>query len=220
VQEFFTRRLSVDLTYFDNRFRNLIIFESTAASEPIRLANGTLTNFINADRASGRGVELSASARPGGGLSRLRLSGSYTFLRSRLDRAADVLAFLPPTFDGVFVANHELGLPLLRRPRHSGAFEASWVDQRFDATVDGSIVGKRRDFIPFPFAKFDLFGKPILSDGYAKLNAAGSFHLNNSVSVFARVENLLNQDYQEVLGFPAYRLNFGAGLRIRVGGRR
>lgn len=220
VQEFFTRRLSVDLTYFDNRFRNLIIFESTAASEPIRLANGTLTNFINADRASGRGVELSASARPGGGLSRLRLSGSYTFLRSRLDRAADVLAFLPPTFDGVFAPNPELGLPLLRRPRHSGAFEATWIDHRFDVTVDGSIVGKRRDFIPFPFAKFDLSGKPIFSDGYAKLNAAGSFHLNHSVSLFARVENLLNQDYQEVLGFPAYRLNFGGGLRIRVGGRR
>ncbi len=220
VQEFFGRRLSVDLTYFDNRFRDLIIFESTAASEPIRLPDGTLTNFINADRASGRGVELTANARPGGALSRLRLSFSYTYLRSQLDRAADVLTFLPPTFAGVFVPNPELGLPLLRRPRHSGAFEAGWVDQRFDATIDGSIVGQRRDFTPFPFAKFDPSGKPIFSDGYAKLNAAGSYHLNNSVSLFARVENLLNQDYQEVLGFPAYRLNFSAGLRIRVGGRR
>jgi len=220
VQEFFVRRLSVDLTYFDNRFRNLIIFESTAAFGPIRLADGTLTNFINADRASGRGVEIMANARPGGALSRLRISGSYTFLRSRLDRAADVLTFPPPTFDGVFVPNPELELPLLRRPRHSGAFEATWIEQRFNVTVDGSIVGKRRDFIPFPFAKFDLSGKPIFSGGYAKLNAAGSFHLNNSVSLFARVENLLNQDYQEVLGFPAYRLNFSAGLRIRVGGRR
>ena len=220
VQEFFGRRLSVDLTYFDNRFRNLITFESTAASGPIRLPDGRLTNFINADRASGRGIELSANARPGGSLSRLRLSGSYTFLRSRLDRAADVLTFPPPTFDGVFVPNPELGLPLLRRPRHSGAFDASWVDQRFEVTLDGSIVGKRRDFIPFPFSKFDPSGNPIFSDRYARLNAAGSYHLNNSVSLFARVENLLNQDYQEVLGFPAYRLNFSAGLRIRVGGQK
>jgi len=219
-QEFFGRRLSLDLTYFDNQFRDLIIFESTAFSEPIRLADGTLTNFVNADRASGRGVEVTANGRPGGALSRLRLSGSYTFLRSRLDRAADVLTFLPPTFDGVFVPNPELGLPLLRRPKHSGAFEATWIDQRFDITVDGSIIGKRRDFIPFPFSKFDPSGKPIFSDGYAKLNASGSYHLNNAVSLFARVENLLNQDYQEVLGFPAYRLNFSAGVRIRVGGRR
>lgn len=220
VQEFFNRRLCVDLTYFDNRFRDLIIFESTSTSAPIRQADGSLTNFINADRASGRGVELSVSARPGGTLSRLRLSGNYTFLRTRLDRAADVLTFPPPTFDGVFVSNPELGLPLLRRPRHSGAFEASWIDQRFDVTVVGSIVGKRRDFIPFPFSKFGLAGEPIFNDGYAKLNAAATFHLNNSVSLFALVENLLNQDYQEVLGFPAYRLNFTAGLRLRVGGRR
>jgi outer membrane receptor protein involved in Fe transport len=220
VQEFFGRRVSVDLTYFDNRFRDLIIFESTAASKPILLADGTLTNFINADRASGRGVELAANARPGGALSRLRLSGSYTFLRSRLDRAADVLAFLPPTFDAVFVANPELGLPLLRRPRHSGALEVSWIDQRFDLVLDGSIAGKRRDFVPFPFSKFDASGEPIFNDGYARLNAAGSFHLNSSVSLFARVENLLNQNYQEVFGFPAYRLNFSGGLRIRVGGRR
>lgn len=220
VQEFFSRHFSVDLTYFDNRFRNLITFESTALSEPIRLANGTLTNYVNADRASGRGIELSARARPGGDLSRLRLSGSYTFLRSRLDRAADVLTFLPPTFEGVFVRNPELGLPLLRRPRHSGAFEVSWVDQRFDLALDGSIVGKRRDFVPFPFAKFDLSGKPVFNAGYAKLNAAGSYRVNNFVSLFARVENLLNQDYQEVIGFPAYRLNFSAGLRVRVGGRK
>ena len=220
VQEFLNRRLSVDLTYFDNRFRDLIVFESTSTSEPIRLEDGSLTNFINADRASGRGVELSVNARPGGTLSRLSLSGNYTFLRSRLDRAADVLTFPPPTFAGVFVPNPELGLPLLRRPRHSGAFEASWVDQRFDVTVDGSIVGRRRDFVPFPFAKFGLSGEPIFNDGYAKLNAAGSFHVNESVILFARVENLLNQDYQEVLGFPAYRLNFTAGLRLRVGGRR
>lgn len=220
VQEFFGRHFSVDLTYFDNRFRNLITYEATASSEPIRLANGTLTNFVNADRASGRGVELTATARPGGDLSRLRLSGSYTFLRSRLDRAADVLTFLPPTFEGMFVPNPELGLPLLRRPRHSGSFEASWVDQRFDVTFNGSIVGERRDFIPFPFAKFDPSGKPIFNDGYTKLDAAGAYHVNNFVSLFARVENALNQDYQEVLGFPAYRLNFSAGLRVRIGGRK
>jgi len=218
VQEFFGRHFSVDLTYFDNRFRNLITYESTATSEPIRLANGTLTNYINADRASGRGIELTARARPGGELSRLHLSGSYTFLRSRLDRAADVLEFLPPTFDGVFVANPELGLPLLRRPRHSGAFDFSWVDQRFEVTLEGSLVGKRRDFVPFPFAKFDLSGNPVFNDGYARINLAGSYHANRFLSLFARVENLLNRDYQEVIGFPAYRLNFSAGLRVRVGG--
>jgi vitamin B12 transporter len=220
VQELLSRRLSVEVTYFDNRFRDLITFESAPASEPIRLADGTLTNFVNADRASGRGVEIMASGRPGGGWSRLRISGSYTYLGSRLDRAADVLTFPPPTFEGVFVPNPELGLPLLRRPRHSGGFDLSWIDQRYDITLDGSLEGERRDFVPFPFAKFDMNGVPVLNNGYAKLNFVASYRPTRWVDLFARIENLLNQDYQEVLGFPAYRLNFTAGVRLRVGGGR
>jgi vitamin B12 transporter len=220
VQEFLKRRLSVEVTYFDNHFRDLITFESTANSEPIRLPDGTLTNFVNADRASGRGIEITTSGRPGGALSRLRVNGSYTYLRSRLDEAADVLTFPPPTFEGVFVANPELGLPLLRRPKHSGSFDLSWIDQRYDVTLEGLLVGERRDFIPFPFAKFDANGRPIFNDGYARLNFAGSYRPTKWVDVFARIENLLNEDYQEVLGFPAYRLNFTAGLRFRVGGSK
>jgi outer membrane cobalamin receptor len=94
----------------------------------------------------------------------------------------------------------------------------SWVDRRFELTFDGSIVGNRRDADPITFAKFDNAGQPIFNGGYQKLNAAALYHVNNFVGLFARVENLLNQNYQEVLGFPAYRLNFTAGLRVRFGG--
>ena len=220
AQEFFDRRLSLELTYYDNRFRDLITFASTTTFGPIQLPNGVLTNFINTDRASGRGIELIASARPAGPLSRLHLTGSYTYLRSRLDRAADILDFPPPTFEPVLVPNPELGLPLLRRPKHSGTFYVSWIDKRFDLVFDGSLVGRRRDFIPFPFAKFDLSGRPVFNDGYAKLNGSGSVHVSRFLTLFARVENLLNQDYQEIIGFPAYHLNFSAGLRVRIGGGR
>lgn len=218
AQEFFDRRLSLELTYYDNRFRDLITFTSTTMFGPIQLPNGVLTNFINTDRASGRGIELIASARPAGPLSRLHVTGSYTYLRSRLDRAADILDFPPPTFEPTFVPNPELGLPLLRRPKHSGTFEVSWIGRRFDLVFDGSLVGRRRDFVPFPFSKFDLSGRPIFNDGYAKLNASGAGHISRYLTLFARVENLLNQDYQEIIGFPAYRLNFSAGLRVRIGG--
>jgi vitamin B12 transporter len=126
-------------------------------------------------------------------------------LKSRLDRAAAAL-------------NTEIGLALLRRPRHSGSIDVGWVAKRFDLTLDGSFVGRRRECDPVTCAKFDPSGKPFFVDGYAKLNLAGAYRINENVSAFARVENLLNQDYQEILGFPAYRLNFSAGLRVRAGG--
>jgi outer membrane cobalamin receptor len=202
-QEFLNRRASLDLTYFDNRFKDLIIFAADPVTfGPVKLADGRLTNFIIVERASARGVELSGAARP---LRALRLMASYTFLRSRLERAAGPV-------------NRELGLPLLRRPRHSGSMEVSWIGERFDLTLDGSFVGKRRDFDPVTFAKFDPAGRPIFNDGYAKLNAAGSYRITRFVTAFARVENLLNRNYEEILGYTAYRLNFSAGLRIRAGG--
>ena len=66
-----------------------------------------------------------------------------------------------------------------------------------------------------PFAA----GRALINEGYAKLNLSGSYRINRGLRAFARIENLLNQDYQEVLGFPAYRLNFSAGLRVRIGSR-
>lgn len=205
IQEFANRRASLELTYFDNRFRDLIIFEFDPVTfGPIKLPDGRLTNFVNFDRASARGLELTGAAHP---ILRLRLAASYTFLRSRLDRSSD------PT-------DREVGLPLLRRPRHSGSLEINWTEQRYDLSVSGSFVGDRRDIDPLTGARFDQDGKAILNGGYAKLNAAGSYYATKAVSLFAHLENLLNQNYQEVRGYPAYRLNFSAGLRIKLGGGR
>jgi vitamin B12 transporter len=204
-QDFFDRRASVELTYFDNRFRDMIVFAFDPATfGPVRLEDGRLANFMNFERATARGVELVGAARP---MRRLRVGASYTFLRSRIERAA--VAF-----------NSEVGLALLRRPRHSGAIEVSWVERRYDISLDGSFVGRRRDADPVTFSKFDLSGRPFFAEGYAKLNCAGSYHFSDNLSAFARVENLLNDDYQEILGYPAYRINFSAGLRLRFGGRR
>lgn len=203
VQEFLNRRVSLEFTYFDNRFRDLIIFTLDPLTfGPVRLPDGRLTNFINLERASARGIELVGAARP---FLKMRLGASYTYLRSLLERGE--------AFD------LELGLPLVRRPRHSGAFDISWVDRRFDLTLDGSIVGRRRDIDPVSGARFDLSGRPFFNDGYAKVNLAGSYHVTRSLTAFARVENLFNEDYEEILGFPAQRLNFSVGLRLRIGGK-
>ncbi|HKV37902.1 MAG TPA: TonB-dependent receptor [Blastocatellia bacterium] len=223
VQEFIGRRASVEVSYYDNRFRDQIIFDETPAFAPIQLPDGRLTNFINANRSSARGVQVIAALAPGAGgshpvLSRLRLSGSYTFLRSRLDSSPEIVGFPPPSFQGTLIPNPEVGLPLLRRPRNSGTFELSWIDRRFDIVFDGSILGWRRDLDPATFAVFNSSGQPIFNDGYAKVDWSGSYHFNKTLTAFGRIDNLLNQNYQEVLGFPAYKLTFVAGLKLAVGG--
>lgn len=216
-QLFWRERLRLEGTYFENRFRDQIAFVGNPATfgGPITTADGRLTHFINNDRARARGLELSAAVRPS---RHLNFGGHYTLMDSKLVAAADLIDF--NVFPPKSVPNREVGLPLLRRPRHSGALNVAWIGERFDLNLDAFFVGRRRDGDPIEFSPFDAQGRPIYNDGYAKLDLAGSYRLNSHVTMFARIENLLNQNYQEVLGYPAYRLNFSVGLRFRIGGER
>jgi outer membrane receptor protein involved in Fe transport len=52
--------------------------------------------------------------------------------------------------------------------------------------------------------------------GYELLNAGFSYRLPKGVEVFGRLNNFLNQKYEEAFGFPSLRLNFMAGIKIDV----
>jgi outer membrane cobalamin receptor len=205
-------RIRIEGIYFENTFIDQIVFVGDPATfgGPVKLADGRLTHFINNDRAKAKGFELSASWHP---KRWLRFDGNYTLLDTNLDEAADVIDFNTLKL----VPNPEVGLSLVRRPRHSGSMNIAWIGDRFDANLYGVFIGKRRDIDPVFFSRFDLQGRPIFNDRYSKLDLAGSYRFNSYISVFARIENLLNQDYEEVLGYPAYRFNFSAGLRFRIG---
>jgi outer membrane cobalamin receptor len=207
--------IRVEGVYFENRFEDQITFvgEPSTAGGPVRLPDGRLSNFINNDRAYSKGFELTTAWHPG---RRLQINGSYTFIKTRLTEAADVIDYntlLP-------LPNREVGLSLLRRPRHSGTFTASWIGDRFDLNLIGVFMGSRRDVDPVTFSRFDSRNRPVLAARYSKVDLGGNYRMTSRVSLFARIENLLNQNYQEVLGYPAYRLNFSAGMRLRIGGAR
>jgi outer membrane cobalamin receptor len=214
LEQFFWKdRIRVEGVYFKNRFRDRIAFiaEPATLGGPVRLPDLRFTNFINHDRVTAEGFEFSVSARPS---IRLRFDAAYTLLDAKLDAASDVF----DSATGTLIPNPEIGLPLHRRPRHSGSASVAFTGQRFDAILDGVFIGKRRDYDPAYFSRFDSQGRPIFNGGYTKLDLAGSYRFNSFVSFFGRIENLLNQDYEEVLGYPAYRLNFSAGMRFRIGG--
>lgn len=212
-QFFWSDRIRIEGVYFKNRFRDRIAFIADPATSggPVKLPDGRVTHFINHDRATAEGFELSLSARPNRWL---RFDSAYTLLDSKLDAASDVF----DSTTGTLIPNPEIGLPLHRRPRHSGSASVAFTGERFNATLDGVFTGKRRDYDPALFSRFDPQGRPIYNGGYTKLDLSGSYRFNSFISFFGRIENLLNQDYEEVLGYPAYRLNFSAGMRFRIGG--
>ena len=214
LEQFFLKdHVRIEGIYFKNRFINQIAFvaDPTTFGGPVKLTDGRLTHYINNDRATAEGFELGVSLHP----SRwLRFDGNYTLLDATVDAAADMF----DTSTMSLVPNPEIGLPLFRRPRHSGSMSLAYSGEKFNANLDGVFIGKRRDFDPVYLSRFDPQGRPFYNGGYTKMDLAGSYRLNSFISLFGRIENLLNQDYEEVLGHPAYGLNFSAGMRFRIGG--
>jgi vitamin B12 transporter len=57
-----------------------------------------------------------------------------------------------------------------------------------------------------------------LDAGYQKLDLGGSYQVNHALNVYADVQNVLSQHYDEAFGFPALPFTFRSGIRVTLGG--
>jgi len=55
--------------------------------------------------------------------------------------------------------------------------------------------------------------------GYVLANVGFAYTLPAGVEIYGRLNNFLNQKYEESLGFPALHLNFLAGIKFRIPSR-
>lgn len=91
------------------------------------------------------------------------------------------------------------------RPRWRGGASAQWSDGVTTGRLDVVWVGERFDFqIPVP--------ERDVADGYATASVALSRRFDR-VTAFARVDNLLDADYEEFVGFPAPGRSLRLGIR-------
>ena len=97
--------------------------------------------------------------------------------------------------------------PLLRRPRQSGTLEVFWDWRRLSVNSTILFVGKRED------SSFLAPGQTS-NPRYTRWDLGWSYRSSYRVTWFGVVENLLNDDYMEALGFPALKIMFRAGARV------
>jgi outer membrane cobalamin receptor len=190
-QEFAGGRFALAGTYFHNLFRNQIAF----SFDPLTFTS----RFINVNESFAHGAEVEFHGRL---RSNLSLEAAYLYTSTQILEA-------PLTFDPLFSA----GAPLLRRPRHAGSVRLGYLYRKWGGHVGGSFVGRRPDS--------DFFTAPAPvnhADGYARVDVGGWYALHPRVTAYANVENLLDRDYNEVVGYPGLGASFRAGLRFRVGG--
>ena len=142
----------------------------------------------NVNQSWARGAEASANLR----ITRyLAVRGAYTRLYTKITNSID------PT---------EIGEQLLRRPKNSGSVSLELTPKRWTIIAGGRFVGERQDedFV------FGINRNP----GYQYVFVNASYQATRNLAPFVRIQNALDQQYQEALGYSALSRNTTGGLRI------
>ena len=192
-QRFFGHRAVLDVTYFFNRFEDQIVVLGGSLRN---LSSFTSDNLAN---ARAQGVEVSFRIQP---FRSFELAGEYTRLNSAI-LALDGATMAPSPF--------RVGQPLLRRPRNSAGYNVTWRHRRLMLNLNGYVRGPVLDVEP----NFGAFGGVFRNKGYVLANAGFAYQLPAGLEIHARLNNFLNQKYEESFGFPALHLNFLAGVKFR-----
>ena len=182
--------IQLGLTGFFNRYDDLIVSVGS-------LRDVSRYQTDNVSNARSRGIEASAAWRA----NRLGVRGTYTFLDTEI-RAIDGLAQAPSPY--------RVGDPLLRRPRHQGSLIADWTLPRASLFASLEARGRTLDAEPAFGSNGGLYDNP----GRAVVDAGATFRVVRGVEAFARVLNLFDRQYEEVLGYPAPGRTAFAGVRV------
>ncbi len=187
-------RMRLGIDGFSDRYTDIVSFAPGPITSACSFGTGTFFN-TDAARAYGSNVTLEAQAARW-----LRFDANYSYDNSRVLRA-------PFPSDPALAPGNRLFL----RPLNSGSFVVNAVVKRMDWNLLGTYVGRRTDS--------DFLGLGLTSvPSYLRFDLGTSFRLGRGLASFARVENLLDRKYQIVLGYPALRMTYRAGLRYTLGG--
>lgn len=149
------------------------------------------SSWSNIDRSWARGVEASGSVRL---MKYLQLAGNYTRLYTKITRTNSTNIY------------SGLGQELPRRPKDSGTAWVAIAPRRWTLMFGGRAIGERQDS--------DFFFGISRNPGYGTMFLNGAFNLTKHVTPYVRIDNLLDERYEEVLGYTALGRSAIGGLRL------
>jgi len=140
----------------------------------------------NVSRAKASGVETFMELHP---LTDLTFRGNYTYQQT-LNMVTDT--------------------QLRLRPRNKASFDADYQFlEKAHIHVNVLMVGQKADGAYISGASV-----PVTIASYALLNLAGSYDVNKHLQVFARIDNVLNKQYEEVYGYGTSSIAGYGGVKL------
>ncbi len=227
-QRLWNGRAIVGLTYFYNRFYDLIAFLDPSSLESIGVPAGAAEAtaigggaYVNATSERALGTELEGKIDLGHGL---LFQSEYTYLDAVVTKAFGVAA-INPLFPNIPIGAFtplEGARPFHRAP-HSGSLILMYNRRRFNAAFSGYLVSRRDDST---FLLDSFFGNTLLlpnrnlAPGYQKLDLSAGYAVTSYARIYTSIENLLSQHYQAAFGFPAAPFTIRTGVTFTIGGHQ
>ncbi len=176
--------------------------------------------YINSASFDAQGVELSADAAVGAGF---RFGASYTFLDAEVTEAFGRNVAFNPAFPDIPIGAYSplVGERPFRRPANSGTLFIGYTTGPFDVALSGYFAGTRDDST---FLSDGFFGNSLLlpnqdlDPAYQKIDVSASYRLHPRVRIYTTIDNVLNQDYAAVFGFPSLPATIRFGASVGLGG--
>lgn len=178
----------------EQRFWNgRVVMGATYFHNDLSNVIGIDENFrtLNLGSAITKGAETEIRVTP---LPDLTFAAAYTYLDTEKTSSLDI-------------AQPE-GARLPRRPRNEVYVSASYLwCKKLRTTIEAKFVNAREE-LNFGGPNFDI-------EDYTIVNLAAEYEVNSNMSVFARIENLGNEQYAEVFGFPALGRAAYGGFKVK-----
>jgi vitamin B12 transporter len=150
-----------------------------------------LFQTLNLGAAETQGLEAELRAMP---TTNLTLTASYTYLDAEKTDNTDI--------------SQPEGSRLPRRPRNEVYVSASYLwFNKLRTTLEAKWVNAREE-INFGAPNFDI-------EDYNFVNFAAEYEVNPHFSIFGRIDNLTNEHYAEVFGFPNLGQAWYGGVKLR-----
>lgn len=184
-QSFFDKRFVVDVTYFNQNLTNEIV---TVYPSPTYIATP-----VNRDGESLRqGIEVAATLAL---FEHFTAQASYTYTDATEQTTAGGER-----------------LEEVRRPKHAGSLNLAYtfLDDRARLFGEAIFNGTMEDFnyTTVPSSRVKL-------DSYTLINAGANYKINDHFEVYARFDNILDADYEEVYGYNTQGRTAYVGLKGR-----
>ena len=211
-----TGDVGVEATLAGQRFRTMVTYFNNDYVDQIAFRSGVVGDgqpeFINIDGSKADGWEIEwALQRPAAGFTG---AVTYALVDNRVVTNISTSQQFQP------------GQPLLRRPKHSGTVRAAYVYGPISAHVDARIIGQRHDNSFLSLRTVPNAERPnaittdiTVNPRYSVVGIGADYRAHRALTVFLRIDNVGDSDYESALGYPGLPRSVAAGLRFDFGGR-